>query len=620
MSNNMIRKYKNFLNEEVGLRGISKFAKLHKTAEIYFHKDLDGVTSALAMKEFLKNYYQIETVDCHIIQYGGLEYAIKHHQEGNLSVLVDFAHGKPMFHIQSDHHDKQVGAEDTQSTYFKPARSNVEIISGEISYSDIFTPQDVELIKTVDSANFLTHDIKPEDVQNSIFKHEKSQSGAKNRFMMGFVVNRLLLAYKNKRITVKSLDGKRNHINKNILECLVLDSNASLYSMFNNIRHYINTAKTSDKAGRLATPEEIKTNLSAYIDRMKNYRFIEDPETGDVSEYDPTNRRHQYLSTSGAKIGKGVHFDEEYKIISQYGGGSMIKPGSYDRYTPFKNFPESDFLCIVWPMGLIQVSCNPFKEKKLKEINLGEIAKEVLSKHESVLKRFYVSLESIKKEFETSQDWKAMLKAEGEDYEGVGFKYSDLEAFYKDCVYEKREGKIVNVDINNTEMRSSMDNLFQDMTPDQKAYLSSYKIPAWELIIRNSGGHPSITNISGLNFLKYNKQVLKLAYNTEKYVDVLKTIARDFTNNLKEKIDLVNQGQSVNYDTKGVELLGQDTNESFEYHLVDKSSGKTSQARDEFIKAGSTKAMRADRKSLMTIDQTNKNIIAKFESYKYKKD
>lgn len=621
MSNNMIRKYQNFINEEVGLRGISKFAKLHKTAEIYFHKDLDGVTSALAMKEFLKNYYQIETVDCHIIQYGGLEYAIKHHQEGNLSVLVDFAHGKPMFHIQSDHHDKQVGAEDTQSTYFKPARSNVEIISGEISYSDIFTPQDVELIKTVDSANFLTHNIKPEDVQNSIFKHEKSESGAKNRFMMGFVVNRLLLAYKNKRITVKSLDGKRNHINKNILECLVLDSNASLYSMFNNIRHYINTAKTSDKAGRLATPEEIKVNLTAYIERMKNYRFIEDPETGDVSEYDPSNRRHQYLSTSGAKIGKGVHFDENYNIISQYGGGSMIKPGSYDRYTPFKNFPAADFLCIVWPMGLIQVSCNPFKEKKLKEINLGEIAKEVLAKHESVLKRFYVSLESIKKEFETSQDWKAMSKAEGEDYEGVGFKYSDLEAFYKDCVYEKKDGKIVNVNIDSTEMKSNMDTLFQDMTPEQKTYLSSYKIPAWELIIRNSGGHPSITNISGLNFLKYNKQVLKLAYNTEKYVDVLRTIARDFTNNLKEKIDLVNQGQSVNYDTKGVELLGQDTNESFEYHLVDKSSGKTSQVtRDEFIKAGATKAMKPDRKSLMTIDQTNKKIIAKFESYKYKKD
>lgn len=666
----MLKKYQNFINEEVGLRDISKFAKLHKTAEIYFHKDLDGVTSALAMKEFLKNYYQIETVDCHIIQYGGLEYAIKHHQEGNLSVLVDFAHGKPMFHIQSDHHDKQVGAEDTQSTYFKPARSNVEIISGEISYSDIFTPQDIELIKTIDSANFLTHNIKPEDVQNSLFKYEKGESGSKNRFMMGFVVNRLLLAYKNKRISVKSLDGKRNHINKNILECLVLDCNASLYSIFNNIRHYINNAKTNDKAGKLATPEEIAENLFQYVNKMKDYSFVEiDGETFEISQnelqilkridgmhesedhklatdlgltdeeyskyvdklfdkkYLFLNKNNRYAVgalgrkvTTAEKPVKGVSMNDDYKIITQYGGGSMIKPGSYDRYTPFRNNPDSEFLCIVWPMGLIQVSCNPFREKRLKDINLGDIAKEVLSKHERTLKKFFISLESIKKEFETSQDWKAMQKAEGEDYTGVGFKWSDLEAFYKDCVYEKVNNVIQIVDINKSEIKNSMDTLFDDLTPDQKTILSGYKVPVWELIIRNSGGHPSITNISGLNFLKYNKPALKLAYNTEKYVDVLKLLAREIVENLKEKIDSVNQGKTLSYDTKGVELLGQDTNENYEYHVVNKSTGKTSQVtRDEFLKAGVSKGMKTDRKSLMTIDTQNKRVIAKFESFNFKK-
>jgi hypothetical protein len=213
-------------------------------------------------------------------------------------------------------------------------------------------------------------------------------------------------------------------------------------------------------------------------------------------------------------------------------------------------------------MGLLQVSCNPFKEKKLKGINLGEIAKEVLAKYEPTLKKFFVSLESIKNEFETSQDWKAMAKAEGEDYEGVGFRFSDLEAFYKDCLYTKQDDKIVNVGINEPRLKSAMDTLHGDMTFDQKSYLSNIKIPAWELIIRNSGGHPSITNITGLNFLKYNKPALKVAFNTEKYVDVLKIMAKDFVNNLKEKIDIANQGGKVEYDTKGVELLGQDTNES----------------------------------------------------------
>ena len=616
----MIKKYQNFLNEEVGLKNISKIAKLYKTAEIYFHKDLDGVTSAIAMKEFLKNYYQIETVDCHIIQYGGLEYAVKHHKEGNLCVLVDFAHGKPMFHIATDHHDKQSGAEDTQSTYFKHTRSNVETISGEISYADIFTHEDIELIKTVDSANFLANDIKPEDVQNAIFSPDKSVSASKNRFMMGFVVNRLLLAYKNKRITVKSLDGKRNHINRNILESLTLDSTGSLYSMFNNLKNYINNDKTTDKLGRLATPEEITSNLNDYIGRMKNYSFIEDPNTGDVSEYDPNNWRHKKMLDTGAQIGKGVHFDEDYKIVTQYGGGSMIKPGSYDRYVVFKNNPEADFNCIAWPMGLLQVSCNPFKEKALKEIHLGEIAKEVLAKHESVLKRFFVSLESIKKEFETSQDWKAMSKAEGDDYEGVGFKFSDLEAFYKDCLFEKKDNNVVNVDINEPKLRSSMNTLFEDLTSDQKYYLSNIKIPAWELIIRNSGGHPSITNITGLNFLKYNKAALKIAYKTEKYVDVLKTLAKDFVNVLKEKIDIAKKGGRVEYDTKGVELLGQDTNENFEYQIVDKVSGQpVSVTKDQFLKAGASKGMKTDRKSLMSIDTVNKKVIAKFEKFNFKK-
>lgn len=614
----MIKKYQNFLNEEVGLKNISKIAKLYKTAEIYFHKDLDGVTSAIAMKEFLKNYYQIETVDCHIIQYGGLEYAIKHHKEGNLCVLVDFAHGKPMFHIATDHHDKQSGAEETQSTYFKQTRSNVETISGEISYADIFTHEDIELIKTVDSANFIANNIKPEDVQNAIFSPDRSVSPTKNRFMMGFVVNRLLLAYKNKRITTKSLDGKRNHINRNILEALTLDSTGSLYSMFNNLKNYINNAKTNDKLGRLATPEEITDNLNAYIDKMKNYKFIEDPSTGEVSDYDPTNWRHKKMLDTGAQIGKGVHFDEDYKIVTQYGGGSMIKPGSYDRYVVFKNNPEADFNCIAWPMGLLQVSCNPFKEKVLKEIHLGEIAKEVLAKHESILKKFYVSLESIKKEFETSQDWKAMAKAEGDDYEGVGFKFSDLEAFYKDCLYAKKDSKIVNVNINEPELRVDMNTLFNDLTPDQKFYLSNIKIQAWELIIRNSGGHPSITNITGLNFLKYNKAALKMAYDTEKYVDVLKILAKDFVNVLKTKIDIAKEGGQVEYDTKGVELLGQDTNENYEYNLVNKKGQSTQVTRDEFLKAGASKGMKTDRKSLMTIDNTNKKIIAKFESYKNK--
>lgn len=558
----MLKKYIEFLKEEVGLRNLSKIASKYNTAEIYFHKDLDGVTSAIAMKEFLRYYYDIQTVETHIIQYGGLEFAIKNTKEGNLPIIVDFAHSKPMFIIATDHHQSQVGAEETDSTYYKPSRSNVETISGEISYSDIFTSKDIELIQTVDSADFLKYNIKPEDLHKAIFKYDKTIDAQKNRFMMGFVVNRLLLAYKNKRITVKSLDGKTNHINKNILECLVIDSTASLYSIFNNIKHYINNSKTSDKLGRLATEEEITSNLNDYIKRMKDYTFIEDPKnTVNVLEYDPKDFRHKRMSDQGAVIGKGIEYHEKHNIIFQYGGGTLFKAGSYDRYTPYKNYPDANFLCIVWPMGLIQVSCNPFKEKKLKEINLGEIAKEVLTKHEKVLKMYYISLEGIKKEFETSQDWMAMKKGEGQDYEGVGFKFSDLNAFYKDCIYNIEEGKIVKSNIDTTNFKENMDTVYEKLSEQQKTELSKYKIPAWEIITRNSGGHPSITNLSGWNFLKYNKAALLKAYKTENYTDVLKLISKQLIDNLKEKIEIFEKGESIIYKAKEIELHGQDTNE-----------------------------------------------------------
>jgi hypothetical protein len=716
------------INEEVGLRNLKKIAKsldrmdqalvgsksLEKNpsqaanmkdvtdivgslrkCEMYFHKDLDGVTSALAMKQILKGQYQIETVDCHTIQYGGLEFAVQPPQEGNLAVLVDFAHSKPMFTIATDHHQEQVGAEDTSSTYYKHSRSNVETISGEIAKQEIFPQGDIEFIQTIDSANFLKWGITPSDLHQSIFKLDKNQPIEKIKFTLGFVVNRLLLAYKNKRITCKSLDGKRDHINRNLLESLVLDCSPNLYSMFNNLSHYIKFAKTNDKLGTLADPEDLAKNLASYKQTMKTYR--------------------------------DKKYDEEYKIIQQYGGGSMIKPGSYDRYVVFENTPDAEFLCIVWPMGLIQVSCNPFKEKKLQDINLGEIAKEVLGKYESVFKRYFISLEAIKQVYETSQDWTSMQKAIGDSYVGIGFKFSDLEAFYIDCIYNKQEKvtniltKVLEIDFransekyedidvimdfngekfqfktteidsikefvnivgrlglnaenklipfrktnqfkesepfvsdiskkqiegskNNianliksmlsngivskrdkitifeglpdSRLKEAMDTNYEDLTTEQKGYLSSLKIPVWELIIRNSGGHPSITNISGLNFLAYNKQVMKIVYKTDNYTEILKMIARDFVNNLKEKIDVVNAGKEVTYDTKGIELYGQDANESFDYQIVDKETGLTKQVtRDEFIKAGVEKAMRPDRKSLMTIDNANKKIIAKFESF-----
>jgi len=52
---------------EGGIRNIGELSDRYKKAKIYFHQDLDGVTSAIAMKKYLEDN-GIKVVDTEIIQ------------------------------------------------------------------------------------------------------------------------------------------------------------------------------------------------------------------------------------------------------------------------------------------------------------------------------------------------------------------------------------------------------------------------------------------------------------------------------------------------------------------------------------------------------------------------
>lgn len=614
----MIKKYQGFrqINEEVGVRKMRSIAESYTEAEIYFHMDLDGVTSALAMKYFIERY-NIEIADAHIIQYGNIEYAVKNTEEGRMPVLVDFAHSKPFFIIATDHHDKQTGADTNPATYFKPSRSNVETISGEISPSDAFTSTDIDLIKMVDSADFLKYDIKPEDIQNAVFKYKKELTPQKNRFLMGLVVNRLLLVFKSKRITVRSLDGKRDHINRNLLECLVLDSTPSLYSIFNNLRHYINNAvsqewsmstRSHNTPMKLSTPEQIASNLMNYIETRKLYTKGED---GKIIKH------------------KDIDFIENYNIVKQYGIGSVFKSGSYDRYIVFKNFPKADFVCTIFPMGLIQVSCNPFKEKALKQVNLGEIAKEVLSKFKYQFSNTNIPISDIKRINE--DEIKKMKDRYGQDYQAIGFNFSDLKAFYKNSIVvlpNRRQGdiktrSILNIDDQNNQdvqlLEEWMDIPYAEWTPEAKKEISWLKIPIWNIIEESSGGHPSITNIQGLNYLSCRKDLLKLLFKTENYTDVMKLIADTFINIMKEKIDASKGGRKIEYDTKDVNLKSSVIVENFKYFIKDDNEKMPhSVSKEEFINFGMNNNFepKTNSEKGFKMDINNDRIVGYYESIK----
>ena len=160
---------------------------------------------------------------------------------------------------------------------------------------------------------------------------------------MALVTNKLLLAYKNK---------------PKFLENLVLKSSPSLLNI------YLNIIKLAKEEGYVS-PDIMKQNLEKYIETQKD--------------------------------SDKVKYFKDYGIISQYGGGALFKPGSYDRYVPFKLYPEANFLVISWPLGLLQASCNPFKaNRELKGVNLGDIAQEVLKTFESDLKQKKITIDTIK--------------------------------------------------------------------------------------------------------------------------------------------------------------------------------------------------------------------------------
>ena len=458
---------------ESGLRDIKALAKRYPKAKIYFHQDLDGVATAVAMKKYLENN-GIKVTDSEIIQYGDKEFAVKKLDANGdtMPVLVDFAHGKPMFVIHTDHHDRQAGAEETGATSFRPSRSNVETISQIVSPKDIFPETDLRLISTVDSADYAKYDITPEQVINYLFKLDTDSDIRKNKFAMGLVLNKLLLAFKNK---------------PGFLENLVMSSEPSLYSILNQI-------KKEMEQRRLPNPEQLQKNAKQYMDTMKN-------------------------SPNVKLVGN---------IIVQYGGGSMFNPGSYDRYTPFKNNPEADFLVIAWPLGLLQASCNPFKkDRELKGVNLGEIAQEVLSKHEAKMKTTIIPLSTVK--------W---ISEGNAGPESVGFTFKDFKAIYGDKFTSSEDGKeFLN------KLESLMDKPTSSLSEAEFSLLDKFGVNAWDLIQANSGGHKCITNISGINYSARSKRPPKGGNryggneDDAPYVQALKRLQNEFVVKLQEKIN-----------------------------------------------------------------------------------
>lgn len=410
------------------------------------------------MKTYLKSY-GIKTKDAVPIQYGGEEYAIPKPKNKVLHVMVDFAHGKPIMHIHTDHHDTQHGVEKGTATSFVKSPSNAAYISQTLSKSDLFPPSDAKMISTIDSADFARQGITVDDVMTAEFKG--TGQVIKDNKKMALVVNTLTLAYKNKT---------------DFLKTLVMNSNPSLKSM------YVNIMKVIKEKG-YEPPKEVAAGKEFYVQQQKasqqTDKKIKDLGSGESTLYGNT--------------------------IVQYGGGKMFRPAFYDRYTPFKNYPDAHYLVIAWPMGLLQISKNPFKSAKNPH-DLGKIGQKVISKFKGKMTKKQVPLAYIKALLD-SDARKAIekdLKGRGNDIKAMprnqiegqifGFTYKDFAALYADKA--KGLGKGRKKDI----IEDIMNKPYNFLSKKQKDMLESVTISLWDIVNATSGGHKDITNISGLNF------------------------------------------------------------------------------------------------------------------------
>ena len=286
-----------------------------------------------------------------------------------------------------------------------------------------------------------------------------------------------------------------------MLECLVLDSEPSMYSLYANLKHYISTAisyewnmdlKTYHDPKKLPTQNQLNFNLNNYI----------------IS-------RREFVNSNGLIIkNRELEYDTEFKIIKQFDIGETFKTGSYDRYVPFKNFPDANWICTIYKMGLVQIAGNPLK------------------------------------------------------------------TFYNDEIYylpNRRNGDLKTVaklDLNNDAnpdvslVKDIMNKLYSTWSHEEKQEMSMFKIPGLKILETTSGGHPSITNIQGINYLDERRDAIhryfgstvipvynikgELVYKyIQNYEDLMVFFANEYLTLLKNKL----QGKDIEINTD-IKLLG----------------------------------------------------------------
>ena len=238
---------------------------------------------------------------------------------------------------------------------------------------------------------------------------------------------------------------------------------------------------------------------------MKERNLISGKEMEKLTAHYKSQRKEKSLpdlKLSDIKSMKGGASGMIGTTIVQTGGGAMIpsRGDQYDRYTIFSIHPDSDYLVTEWPTMLNQLSKNPFVSKS-NPYHLGDLVmKSVMPKFKGKLSKMPVSLDTMKYWFEA-----ASMRKGGID-NIVGFTFDDLFFLFKDQLKKLAESPKWYKDM----LKDITNKPYKSLSFKQKAVMKKVTIPAWDLIMKQSGGHKDITNINLPHWLGKKGQMQKI--------------------------------------------------------------------------------------------------------------
>jgi hypothetical protein len=577
-----------------------KKGKLGKKVALYTHDDMDGVFSGIEVKKYLLN------AGFEIVKYGILNYSdgwkFTTVNPKLINIVVDFANmpgdeRDSMIDYYLDHHG--VFTEEEKEKYkSSPVGKSDTASAYEAICKNLGVPQDdltVSVIRMIDAAKYDEYKVDWKRLLDYNIQDMKSKGNVRLEFAAAF--NQML-----KR-------GDHRTLISVIHNC----KDASIYSIFNAMKrvypeHNVNF-RSGIKKDFLEDAEWRLRTMEGKVRGTKLNKKVYKTQEEFLKDFERSSSRYSGSSTI---------FSDGYCLI---GDLAFVPTGTWANALRARTIIAEDY-----EMGIIMNKINSAVESgqidKTEVFNVNKL-KDFLSDEEIYL--FSRRVDRQGRVWTIPQLPKFILLQYGGTLQVCAFSnINEIENLPK-----TKEGEVIN------DLGKYMTGLLKNFQKYLGYHDPNTSIGQDEITV--SGGHGGIGSVSNI-FGEVKKDESKdlgvtskliLSNLGKRYIDMFKNKIISDLSGVKFDIGLVwsEKGESgqrepeMDYkvvpteDVTKLDAEGNVIEENYEYNLVDKSGKSKVVSKEDFIKAGSSKGMRPDRKSLMTIDNVNKKIIAKFEKF-----